>query len=321
MTIVEYLRSLIASVKIKEAIQNLSSLFTASDPDLETTTIMLFAEYNLLNAQKVEGVISDDKFAAKTASLNKRVLELIKQVEKDHDLYSQYFDQATNTILKKGIDKDKKTILFLCANPDDADIDLTKEIRDISEKLSLINKRAEFEFKVKKDLRKKDFQRAILELDSNPKFLHFAGSGNYKEKDKIDGLKLYGNDFKSEAVLESHLMTRILEKFDSLECVFLNACNTTPLALELSKKIPYIISMSHYVSDRLAITFATSFYEALASGKGIEFSFHYGLDNLELEGGFKELELNTPRLLKQQNNETYEWHGMSYEAWKKEVKS
>lgn len=319
MTIVEYLKSLVSSLKIREAIQKLSALFTLSDPDLETTTIILSSEYNLLRTQNLEGVIDSKEFNHRIASLNKKVLDLIKEVEENFEIYSQYFDKTNNNIIaneSNGINKD--VILFLCSNPEDADIDLTKEIEEISEKLSLINHREKFEFRVIKDLRKKDFQRAIIQLDSNPKYLHFAGSGNYKAKGQEDGLKLLGNDYKSVAILEPMTMTRILRKFDSLECLFLNACNTTPLSIELSKTIPYIIAMDNYVSDNLAVSFASSFYEALAAGRNVEFSFHYALDNIALEGKFSELELKTPRLIKKGQKVNYKWHGMSFEDWKKQ---
>lgn len=318
MNFIQYLKSLIQGFNIKEAIQKLSALFTVSNPDLETTAIIIQSEYNQLKTQELEGVIGQEEAVLRFNRLNKKLLSLIQEVEENINLYDRYIDEHTNDILQDKLNG-KKTILFLASNPEEADIELEKELEEISKKLTLVNKRSEFEFRAKMELRKKDFQRSILELDAEPKFIHFAGSGAYREKQYPDGLKLLANNYKAVSILEPALMTKVLSKFSSLECVFLNACNTTPLALELSKHLPYIVSMDHYVSDKLAISFATSFYEAIASGKDIEFAFDYSLDNLLLEGDFTKLEQQAPRLMKKGETVDYEWHGMSYEAWREVV--
>lgn len=61
MNFIQYLKSLILGFNIKEAIQKLSALFTVSNPDLETTAIIIQSEYNQLKTQELEGVIGQEE--------------------------------------------------------------------------------------------------------------------------------------------------------------------------------------------------------------------------------------------------------------------
>lgn len=315
MDFIKYLQSLIEGLKLKEVFQKLTALFSAADPDLETSAIILSAKYNRVKTQYLEGTLPNDEYYRQIAIINNSLLGLITEINKNIELYSPFIENNTHQIIHG--DRDKSIILFLSANPENTDLDLSGELEKISDQLSLVDKRQEFEFKAKIDLRKKDFQRAILELDNEPKFIHFAGSGNYKEKGKKDGLKLLAQDYHSTAVLEPEIMASILKKFTSLECLFLNACNTTPLAMSLTRYIPYIVSMDHYVSDKTAVSFSTSFYEAIASSKDIPFSFQYAVDNLMLDDSFCEMEIRTPRLMIKGKPVDYTWHEMSFEEWEK----
>ena len=73
-----------------------------------------------------------------------------------------------------------------------------------------------------------------------------------------------------------------LDRYDSVKCVILNACESvTSLKSPISQ---YTIGMDDTIDDEAAIEFTRGFYDALAAGKGIEFSFGEGKTAVSLKG-------------------------------------
>jgi anti-sigma regulatory factor (Ser/Thr protein kinase) len=62
-----------------------------------------------------------------------------------------------------------------------------------------------------------------------------------------------------------------------IECIILNACSTLERSKFLSFDIPFVIAMRAPIGDASAIEFSRGFYDAIASGKSIEFAFNEGL--------------------------------------------
>lgn len=171
----------------------------------------------------------------------------------------------------------KDKILFLTSNPADTSrLRIDKEVRDIQEGLKRSNKRENFEFEIRVATRPRDLSRAIL--DENPQILHFSGHG------EVDGIILEDEQGISQVVTTDAIAGLFSMFGDTIKCVILNSCYSEKQATEIAKHIPYVIGMSKAVPDNTAISFATSFYDALGAGKDIAFAFKFGVSNISLEG-------------------------------------
>ncbi|MBP2659084.1 MAG: hypothetical protein H6Q69_2116 [Firmicutes bacterium] len=168
-------------------------------------------------------------------------------------------------------------ILFLSSNCDaDAFLKLDEEVREIEEGLRRSYKRDKFSFVKKLAVRPVDFNRALLE--EKPDILHFSGHGC------TAGIMLQNNNGEPHLVSTTALAGIFSLFTDTVKCVLLNSCYSEAQVEEISKHIPYVIGNNTEVNDQSAITFAVSFYDALAAGKDIEFAFKYAKAALSIEG-------------------------------------
>ena len=173
--------------------------------------------------------------------------------------------------------KNKNKILFLTSNPSDTSrLRIDKEARDIEEGLRRANQRDSFDFEVRLATRPRDLSRAILDI--NPQILHFSGHG------ETEGIVLEDEDGTSK-IVTTEAISGLFNLFsDTIHCVILNSCYSISQAQEISKYILFVIGMSKAIPDSTAITFATSFYDAIGAGRDIEFAFNFGVSNIILEG-------------------------------------
>lgn len=163
----------------------------------------------------------------------------------------------------------KKQILVLAANPvDTGRMRFDEEIRDIEEGLRRSRHRDRFELESRLAVRYKDLRRALL--DVNPQIVHFTGHGD------TDGIKLEGQDGKSETVPPGTLSDLFRLCADHVECVILNACYTAPQAEAISEHIEYVIGMLDKIPEDAAIEFSVGFYDALGAGEPVERAFDFG---------------------------------------------
>ena len=69
-------------------------------------------------------------------------------------------------------------------------------------------------------------------------------------------------------------MKEFFELFkDTLECVFLNMCESEFVAAAIAEHIDFVIGTRIEIADDAAREFAAAFYEAIAAGETIEASF------------------------------------------------
>lgn len=169
-----------------------------------------------------------------------------------------------------------KTILFLAANPrNTSQLRLDEEIREIDEGLRRAKQREQYELKQKWAVRSADLRRAVL--DYTPQFIHFAGHGAGEK-----GIILE-NDLGFSHPISGNALSSLFSLFPQIECVLLNACYSEVQAQAISENVPYVVGMPQSVGDRAAIIFATGFYDALGSGKPVDFAYRYACSALELE--------------------------------------
>ncbi|MBD2124598.1 AAA-like domain-containing protein [Trichocoleus sp. FACHB-262] len=184
----------------------------------------------------------------------------------------------------------KKTILFLAANPKaSTPLRLGEEVNEIDEGLQRSKQRNKFQLEQKWAVTPREMRRAVLELE--PQIVHFSGhgvgEGGLALEDELGQVKL----------VSAKALASLFDLFkEQVECVVLNACYSELQANAIARHIPYVIGMSQEVGDQAAREFAVGFYDALASGRSIEFAYNYGCTSISMEGIPEEL---TPVLKKQ----------------------
>ncbi len=147
-----------------------------------------------------------------------------------------------------------KTILILAAIPHGLRLD--KEIRSIEEAIRRAAKRDLFNITLKTAVRPQDIRRAIAE--DRPQIVHFCGHG------LEDGSLLLEEDGGDNKLVQAEALASLFQLHaDYVECVLLNACNSTKPATAISSHINYAIGMNQSIGDKAAITFAIGFYDGL----------------------------------------------------------
>lgn len=166
-------------------------------------------------------------------------------------------------------------ILFFGANPATTTVlGLGREVRQITKAIRQAKNGSMFELAQAWAVRIEDLQESLLFHE--PDIVHFSGHGHADE--------LYaeteGGDVDPIPPRGLAALFQIFSK--TIRCVILNACYSGQQAIVLAEHIDCVIGMTHEVTDRAAITFAGSFYAALASGKSVKDAFALGCNQLEM---------------------------------------
>jgi len=166
--------------------------------------------------------------------------------------------------------KQKKTILFLAANPQDTPRKMfDKECKEIKEGLKLSMHRDQFEFEEEFSVEMRDIRRALL--DHEPQIVHFCGhseKGGILVKGEGDTSAVFPRDSLAELI-------RLFEK--NVECVMLSGCYSDELAKAINEKIAYVAGLEPGVSDEAAIEIIVGFYDGVVRQKTYEFSYKLGV--------------------------------------------
>jgi hypothetical protein len=171
-----------------------------------------------------------------------------------------------------------QTILLLVANPKDSTrLRLDQELRDIDEGLQRAQKRDQFSLKQRLSVRPRDIHRAMLDID--PEIVHFSGHGTGDQ-----GL-VFEDEIGNAKLVDAEALASLFALFaDRVRCVVLNGCYSEVQARAIAQHIPYVIGMNQAIGDKAAIAFAVGFYDALGSGRDIEFAHKLGCASIRLEG-------------------------------------
>ncbi len=156
-------------------------------------------------------------------------------------------------------------MLFLAANPASLSwIRLDHEIRGIEWALRNAALADRFEIKLEWSVRVTDLQRALLA--HRPEVVHFAGHG-----DPERGILIEGPAGGARA-LGSHALGGLFAKL-GVQCVVLNACHTAKQAEVLADHVDCVLGMTQALRDWTAITFATTFYQAIGFHRSVQDAF------------------------------------------------
>ncbi len=174
--------------------------------------------------------------------------------------------------------QEPRTILLIATNPKDtARLRLDQELRDIAEGLRRSQRREQFHLEQRLAVRPRDLQRALL--DVNPQIVHFSGHGTGDA-----GLLFEDESGDAKAIAGPALAALFALFADQVQCVVLNGCYSQVQAQTIAQHIPWVIGMGQEIGDRAAIEFAVGFYDALGSGRSIEFAYQLGCSALQLAG-------------------------------------
>jgi hypothetical protein len=184
-------------------------------------------------------------------------------------------------------------ILFLAANPSDSTrLRLDEESRGIDQVLRQAEFRDRFEIAQHWAVRVADLQGLLLR--HRPDIVHFSGHGS-----KSNEIVLADNSGDSHPVSVRALSRLFSVLKDDIRCVVLNACYSEPQAQAIAQHIECVIGMSRAIGDQAAISFSTSFYQALGYGKDVKTAFELGCVQIDLENLGEQ---DTPKLLTLRSN-------------------
>lgn len=168
-------------------------------------------------------------------------------------------------------------ILFVSANPNDtAKLRLDEEAREIQRIVRSATQQS-YKFQTEWAVTVDDLRRALL--DEPPTILHFSGHGT-----EARGLVIEGDGGKPH-LLSIESLTELLSFFkDTIECVFLNACDSKLQAEQISRHINYAIGMQAEIQDAAAIAFARGFYQTLGAGRSYLEAYQLGCNAIAMRG-------------------------------------
>ncbi|MCA9541998.1 MAG: CHAT domain-containing protein [Myxococcales bacterium] len=161
-------------------------------------------------------------------------------------------------------------VLFLVANSSQAPVNAEAEERVISDVLTAGP--CKFHFEKVPDVRVDDLFRVLK--DKKPHIVHFSGHGTGD-----DGLAMKNREGRPTTITarELKLIVQDLAKQGvHLRCVVLNACLAEPQATALAPWVDFVVGTAAVVGDDTAVTFAATFYRALAEGRDPRAAFEAG---------------------------------------------
>lgn len=168
-------------------------------------------------------------------------------------------------------------ILFLTANPSDgARLRLDAESRAIDQVLREAEYRDKFQIQQHWAVRVTDLQGLMLR--HQPNIVHFSGHGSAESE-----LILEDNLGNSQVVSSGALSQLFSVLKDNIRCVVLNACYSESQAQAIAQHIDCVVGMSDAIEDTSAISFATSFYQALGFGRDVQTAFDLGCLQIDME--------------------------------------
>jgi len=172
----------------------------------------------------------------------------------------------------------RKKVLVLAANPrSQQPLRLEEEVREIEAGLRRSKHRESFSLEQRWAVRTRDLHQALLDVE--PNIVHFSGHG------ARTGELYLEDDGGQPQPVSSAALANLFQLFaDQIQCVILNSCYSEKQADAISLHIPHVIGMSSAIGDKAAIKFAIGFYDAIGSGRSIDFAHKIGCSAIELDG-------------------------------------
>lgn len=260
------IHDLIGQGRLEEAIQCAKRTALAGVPDLDTPATLLSAEYEYLQRSIINGVLTTGEESAKRQSIAFRLLSIVNDA-------AAVAEQPPTAMARQ-------VLLFLGANPfRQLPLELEREVQEVSSGLERFGERQAFDFRAKIHVTPTDLQRMLLDSDYVPRWVHFSGNAVVDHPEWGTGV-VFEDEHGQPLVVHGEVLARIFRQFPSMECVFLNTCDSGPSALAIGQYVRYVIGMNARIFDVSAIVFAVAFYEAVAGGHDVPFAFEFARTRL-----------------------------------------
>ncbi len=242
--------------KLQEEQQALLNLKSRGSADAELTrTALSLAAYNIIS--NAPAVVFSDSTDSNASPLIQRESRMIK-------------------------------ILFLAATPmDEGRLRLDAEVREIGARLRQAQFRECFMLEQEWAVRVTDLQGHLLR--HQPDIVHFSGHGSSASE-----IVLEDHNGNSQVVPARALSSLFSTLKDNIRCVVLNACFSKAQAEAIAEHIDCVVGMSDAIKDLSAISFAASFYQALAYGRSVQDAYNLGCNQIYMESLKQE---DVPQLL------------------------
>ncbi len=168
-------------------------------------------------------------------------------------------------------------ILFLAASPtNEVQLRLSEEARQVEETLREANFRDSFTIEKQLAVRVTDLQKHLMRYQ--PTIVHFSGHGSSSRDIILEDINGKSHPVSARALGDLFSVLK-----DNIRCVVLNACFSETQAEAIAQHIDIVIGMSDEIDDRSAISFASSFYQALAYGRNVEEAYKLGCIQIDME--------------------------------------
>ncbi len=274
-TLKSLVSDLVTQTRLDEALDLAKQHALAGLIEYDTPITVITAEWNYLKKTVLNGILSFSEESTKRQGIIARLLSVVEEMER--------MPAANSSAATSAAPIPRNVILFLGANPfEHLALQLEHELDYISAGLTHFGKRDAFDFRAKMHVTPTDLQRMLLEAQSfQPRFVHFAGNAVVNHPEYGTGV-VFETETGKPKVVSGDLLATIFRQFPSVECVFLNTCDSGPSAFAIGQHVKYAIGMNATVYDEVAIDFAVAFYEAIAGGNSVPFAFDFAKMRIQL---------------------------------------
>jgi Effector-associated domain 11/CHAT domain len=298
------IRDYIARGDLQKALWTLSEIARGQLSHHENEILLQRAKVEEVFRKERQGTLNPDNIQIRKSQVSTAILELIDIMEQE----------LINRTEKTSSNSEKTVILVLTANPSETtEIRIDIEIREIRTAILKAQFHDSFNLQQAHAVRVNDLHDLLLY--HKPQIVHFSGHGssageiileNVAREDQQNLREIELKGTKNRVIKNSgHVSAQALGKtFAALKhygvrCVVLNACYSQKQAEAIAEHVGCVIGMSKAIGDSSAISFATSFYRALAYGENLQTAFELGKAEIDLEGLGEE---DTPKILCRNSN-------------------
>lgn len=193
------------------------------------------------------------------------------------DLFGEEDDFMQSIKKTKPVRQTVKALMLLAA-PKDADrLRLDEEVRDLKEKLRVVQN-AVVDVVVVNEwaVRVDQIQDALF--NEKPQVLHFSGHGD-------TGMLFFEDRNGDAAPVDAKSFGELISLHaDTVKCVILSACYSEDVAKAVRAHVPWVIGCDQSIADDAAIAFSRAFYRAMANGQDYQKAFRHARNEVSLNG-------------------------------------
>ncbi|MCM5557454.1 CHAT domain-containing protein [Pleomorphomonas sp. JP5] len=199
------------------------------------------------------------------------------------DLFGEEDDFMQSIKKTKPVRQTVKALMLLAAPKDANRLRLDEEVRDLKDKLRMVQN-AVVDVVVVNEwaVRVDQIQDALF--NEKPQVLHFSGHGD-------TGVLFFEDRNGDAAPVDTKSFGELIGLHaDTVKCVILSACYSENVAKAVRAHVPWVIGCDQSIADDAAIAFSRAFYRAVANGQDYQTAFRHARNEVSLNGMSAEAE-------------------------------